>query len=150
MSVHLSPWSPEHRLGEAALIAQNIGKVQLGIAAGDFNAVPPGDVEPPWDDIPRYKRSQTIVDGDGVRADRSVGQRLERAGPVDAARAYADRAGEEPMRTGDRWRCDQIWRRRVAAWSATGRLCVTAAGSRDAGQPRPVWNTARSRRRLWP
>jgi endonuclease/exonuclease/phosphatase family metal-dependent hydrolase len=110
ISVHLSPWAPEQRLDEAAIIGQALGKSKYGIAAGDYNCVPPGDPEPPWDKMPRRKQAQAIPTGDGVRADRRVGERLARAGLRDAARDYAESVGAgSPDITGDWYRCDQIW-----------------------------------------
>lgn len=117
VSVHVSPWSPVDRLREAALIAQNIGKPTYGVAAGDFNGVPPGDSEPPWDGMPRYKQAQATLHGDKVVADRAVGECLTRAGLVDVALAAARRRGVEPDQTGDWYRCDQVW--------ATHRLAAT-------------------------
>jgi len=110
VSVHLSPWSPEQRLIETAVIAQNVGKARWGIAAGDFNAVPPGDPEPPWDRMPQRKQAQAITTDGAVQADRRPGQRLSAAGLVDAARAHAAATGGgDPPITGEHFRNDQIW-----------------------------------------
>lgn len=100
MSAHLTPYSAVTAAGEVSVL---IGRAHraggCGIIAGDINHIPPGDQEPPWDEIPAHDRSARSVANDPIpRANHIVGYTLARGRLVDVAAHLADQRNDPSLR----------------------------------------------------
>jgi endonuclease/exonuclease/phosphatase family metal-dependent hydrolase len=100
ISAHLNPYSAALAAGEVSVL---IGRAHRtgshGIIAGDINHIPPGDLEPPWDEIPAHDRSaRSVVEDPVLRANHIVGQTLTRGRLVDVAAHLADQRNDLSLR----------------------------------------------------
>lgn len=100
ISAHLTPYSADTAAQEAQVL---IGRAHRtgghGLIGGDINHVPPGDTEPPWDQVPAHDRAARTVAADPVpRANHIVGQVLARGDLVDVAAHLADQRNDTSLR----------------------------------------------------
>ncbi|MFD7161156.1 hypothetical protein ACFV9C_41685 [Kribbella sp. NPDC059898] len=136
ISAHLSPYSADTAAQEAQVLIGRAHKTGgYGLIGGDINHIPPGDTEPPWDEVPAHDRSARTVPGDPVlRANHIVGQVLARGDLVDVAAHLADKHSDPGLRawTGHigKVRTDQVHITKALLPALTGyRTAATAPWS---------------------
>lgn len=116
-SVHLSPWSREHRAHEVTVLDRFAAPDVCAIIGGDFNTPPVNDPEPDWRQRPPHKwghHAYTAADGTLITDDRPT-RHLINAGFTDTARARYETTGKESVLAPTAgfhtlpYRCDQIY-----------------------------------------
>ena len=112
---HLAPHSAALAAAEAQLlVGRGRRQGRPGIIMGDINHAPLAGPEPDWSLVPDHNRSaRTVLDEGPLRADRTVGRVLDRAGYTDAAAHLAAERGDDallaPTGVHGRMRVDQVW-----------------------------------------
>lgn len=98
MSVNLRYGASGDRWPGLAELAAHTAKAGSASSA-DINHQPPGDREPPWDDVPAHDRSaRTVASDPGLRANHIVGQILARGDLIDVAAYLADQRDDPSLR----------------------------------------------------
>lgn len=117
-SVHLDAFGSDRALHEVELlIARAYRNGPLAVLGGDFNYTSSRSPDPDFEGIPPYNvATRTQLDapeGQPLKPDRRIGQKMERGGFVDVAQYMYDKTGDkkyqETTANHPKDRIDQFW-----------------------------------------